>query len=104
MSESKEDGKKVYRMTLAERVFFINKGHIQAALKEVESGSKLVIDGSETMHIDQDVIDVLNDFETNAEFEHIEVIRIGFEKEALSQSDPDRVKRINEEDQEKAVV
>ena len=76
MSESQEDGKKVHRMTLAERVFFINKGHIQAALKDLEPGSKLIIDGSNTVHVDQDVADVFEDFETNAQFNNIEVSRV----------------------------
>ena len=35
----------------------------------VEPGSKLVIDASDTVHIDQDVTDLINDFETNATFQ-----------------------------------
>ena len=100
MSESQEDGKKVHRMTLAERVFFINKGHILNALQSVEDGEKLVIDASDSVHIDQDVIDLINDFETNAVFKNIEVARIGFLKEAKSKADPARVKRISEPSQD----
>jgi len=54
----------------------------------------LVIDGSDTVHIDQDVIDLFNDFETNAGFQEIEVQRIAFQKEAKSDDDPARVKRL----------
>lgn len=96
MSESEEDGKKVYRMTLAERVFFINKGHIQAALQTVEPGSKVIIDASDTVRIDQDVTDLFNDFETNAPFTDIEFVRLDFEGQAKKKADPARVKRISE--------
>lgn len=96
MSESEQDGKKVYRMTLAERVFFINKGHIGTEFEKVQSGSKLIIDASDTVHIDQDVIDLINDFETNAPFKEIEVERLEFEKEVKTGGDPARVKRISE--------
>ena len=82
MSTDNGDGQRVYRMTLAERVFFINKGHIQSALKDVEPGSKLIIDASNTMHVDQDVVDVFDDFETNAKFQNIEVERIEALEEA----------------------
>ncbi len=94
MTTSDESGKIVHRMTLAESVFFLNKGDIQSALLKIEPGAKLVIDGSDSVHIDQDVIDLFNDFETNAGFQGIEVERIAFQKEAKSDDDPERVKRL----------
>ena len=94
MTTVEEAGKTVHRMTLAESVFFLNKGDIQAALLKIEPGAKLVIDGSDSDHIDQDVIDLFNDFETNAGFEDIEVERIDFQKEAKTDDDPARVKRL----------
>ena len=96
MTTMEEAGRTVHRMTLAESVFFLNKGDIQSALLQVEPGAKLVIDGSDTVHIDQDVIDLFNDFETNAGFQEIEVHRIDFQKEAKSDDDPARVKRLAE--------
>lgn len=94
MTRREEGGKTVHRMTLAESVFFLNKGDIQTALLKIEPGAKLVIDGSDSVHIDQDVIDLFNDFETNAGFQDIEVERIAFQKEAKSDDDPERVKRL----------
>ena len=94
MTTMEEDGRTVHRMTLAERIFFLNKGDIQASLLQIEPGAKLVIDGSDTVHIDQDVIDLFNDFETNAGFQKIEVHRIDFQKEAKSDNNPARVKRL----------
>ena len=74
--ETTEGSRKVYNMTLSERIFFINKGNLQTALSKVEPGSKLIIDASDTVYVDQDVIDLFNDFETNAKFEDIEVVGI----------------------------
>jgi MFS superfamily sulfate permease-like transporter len=74
---TEEGGRKVHRLTLAERVFFINKGNIQTALQNVESGEKVVIDKSNTVHMDQDVLDIFKDFTTHAEFDNIEIEWIG---------------------------
>ena len=79
MSSAEQDGRKVYRMTLGERVFFINKATIQNALSEIEPGSKLIIDASNTAHTDQDVVDVFEDFKTHAKFENIEIERIDYQ-------------------------
>ena len=89
------DGKTVHKLTLAERVFFINKGKLQTALQEIEPGSKVVIDTSNTVHMDQDVLDIFSDFETHAEYSNIEIEWI----EALNKGkakDPARVKHIVE--------
>lgn len=94
LTTSDEEGRSVHRMTLAERVFFINKGHIQAALKKIEPGSKLIIDASDTLHIDQDAVDIFDDFETNAKFQDIEVERIDFVP--ADSKDPARVRRLND--------
>ena len=93
---TEEDGRKIYNMTLAECVFFLNKGSLQTALQEIEPGSKVNIDASDTVHIDQDVIDLFNDFETHAQFKDIEFVRIDFINEAKAKADPARVKRISE--------
>ena len=42
------------------------------------------------------MIDLFNDFETNAKFEDIEFVRIDFINEAKTKTDPARVKRISE--------
>lgn len=94
MKTSEEGGRKIYNMTLAENVFFLNKGSLQNALQEIEPGSKVIIDASDTVHIDQDVIDLFNDFETHAQFENIELVRVDFINEAKTTADPARVKRI----------
>ena len=73
MTSAEENGQMVHRLTLAERMFFINKGNVQSALQDIGAGSKVIIDNSNTVHMDQDVLDVFKDFNTHAEFDNIEV-------------------------------
>ena len=80
MSKSNKNGKAIHRMLLAERVFFMNKGYIQKELAKIEAGDKLIIDASDSIYVDQDVLDMFDDFETHAEFNEIEVERIGFDE------------------------
>lgn len=92
MNESEVDGQKVYKMLLPERVFFMSKGYIQNKLALIEPNSKMTIDASETGYIDQDILDLFDDFETHAEFENIEFQKIGFDAKA-KQAQPERVRR-----------
>ena len=73
ISSKEENGRMVHHLTLAERMFFINKGNLQTVLQEIVSGSKVTIDNSNTVHMDQDVLDVFNDFNTHAGYNGIEV-------------------------------
>jgi MFS superfamily sulfate permease-like transporter len=86
MNSEEQNGRKVYRMTLGERVFFINKATIQNALSDIEPGSKLIVDASNTVHVDQDVTDVFDDFETHAKFENIEIERLNRQEDLAGQS------------------
>ena len=88
-----ENGRKVHRLTLAERVFFINKGNIQTAVQQIEPGSKVIIDASNTVHMDQDVLDIFNDFKTHAEFDNIEIEWIESPGEG-KRKDPARVQNL----------
>lgn len=90
VSTSEEGDKKVHRLTLAEQVFFINKGKIQTALQAVSPGEKVVIDASNTSHMDQDVHDIFKDFKTHAPYDDIEIEWIGTPGGALN-NDPARV-------------
>ena len=90
VNTGEEGDKKVHRLTLAERVFFINKGNIQTALQAVNPGEKVVVDASNTVHMDQDVHDIFNDFKTHAEYDNIEIEWIGTPGDE-SNNDPARV-------------
>ena len=60
-----ETGKHHVHIRLSEEVTFLNKGSIIRELSEVPDGSKVVIDRS-NIDIDHDVIEVIDDFKTNA--------------------------------------
>jgi SulP family sulfate permease len=95
VQKEEKDGQTVYRLTLAERVFFINKGNIQTAIQDVSPGSKVIIDASNTVHMDQDVKDIFNDFKTHAEFDNIEIEWLGTPGDDSS-NDPARVQGMAE--------
>ncbi len=61
------------RLELAEDVTFINKAAIQRALSQIPDGSKVIIDGSKSINIDQDVIEIIEEFETNAKYRDIDL-------------------------------
>ena len=93
VTTSEEAGKKVHRLTLAERVFFINKGNIQLALQAINPGEKVIIDASNTVHMDQDVTDVFEDFKTHAPFDDIEIEWLGTPG-GESNNDPARIQSL----------
>jgi MFS superfamily sulfate permease-like transporter len=59
-------------LDLAEEVSFLNKGQILNALYSLPEGSKIVIDGKKTVHIDQDVMEVFHDFDKHAQYSELE--------------------------------
>ena len=73
VKKNKKGDRNVYQITLAERVFFINKGKLQSVIQDVEPGSLVIVDASNTAYMDQDVMDILDDFKTHAEFDDIEI-------------------------------
>ncbi len=93
VNTSEEGGKKTHRLTLAERVFFINKGNIQTALQTVDPGEKVVVDASNTVHMDQDVLDIFEDFKTHAQYDNIEIEWIGTPGDDAN-NDPARIQSL----------
>jgi MFS superfamily sulfate permease-like transporter len=59
-------------LNLAEEVSFLNKGQILNALHEMPKGSKIIVDGSRNVHLDQDVMEVFRDFARHAYYSHID--------------------------------
>jgi len=60
------NGDTLVKMTLAEEVFFLNKGAIINALNRIKEGSHVTIDMSKSVHIDRDVLEVIADFKKQA--------------------------------------
>lgn len=63
-------------LKLAEDVTFINKASIQSTLQQIPDGSKVIIDASQTLNIDHDVIEIIEHFENNAQERNIELQKI----------------------------
>ena len=63
---------------LSEEVTFLNKASIQAKLDEVPNGARVIIDGSHSVHIDHDVLEIIHDFRAHAApLRNIQVETIG---------------------------
>ena len=64
---------------LAEEVSFLNKAAIKKTLRNIKSGSKVVIDARTTSYITMDVLEMIQDFaNVRAKEEDIEVNLLGF--------------------------
>ncbi|MUP45000.1 SulP family inorganic anion transporter [Gramella sp. BOM4] len=71
--ESMDNGGKTVKMTLAEEVTFINKGAIIKELNNLEENSYLVMDVSNTKYLDNDIIEILDDFKVKAQERNINI-------------------------------
>lgn len=59
-------GKKVIRIKLAQEVSFLNKAAIQFTLSKLPNESHVIIDGTDSMFIDKDVLEIIHNFRHNA--------------------------------------
>ncbi len=71
--EDKSDGKHKIKMTLAEEVTFINKGAILKELDSLPSESLLELDVRKTRYLDNDIIEILEDFALKAKERSIDI-------------------------------
>ncbi len=71
--EDKSDGKHKIKMTLAEEVTFINKGAILKELDSLPSESTLELDVTKTRYLDNDIIEILEDFALKAKERNIDI-------------------------------
>ena len=69
-------------MELAQEVSFLNKAAIKQTFAHLPENSRLVIDASNTVYIDHDVLELIKDFRTTGSLErNIQVELAGFRKE-----------------------
>ena len=71
--EDHTDPNSEIRIELSEEVTFLNKANIQRALASIPNGSKVVIDASKSIHIDPDVIEIIEEFEIHAKQSDIDL-------------------------------
>ena len=72
--------KKLIRIKLAEEVSFLNKAAIQYMLTHLPSETDVIIDGSNSRFIDQDVLEVIHDFKHHAYTKSIIVQLVNIEQ------------------------
>lgn len=71
-------------LMLSEEVTFLNKASIQAKLDEVPDHARVVIDGSHSIHIDHDVLEIIHGFKAyGAPLRNIQVETIGIREVVL---------------------
>jgi MFS superfamily sulfate permease-like transporter len=72
----------VITMKLAQEVSFLNKAAIKQTLQGLPSGSKVIIDATETFYIDHDVVQLVKDFlNIGSKDKDIKVELVGFKDE-----------------------
>jgi len=67
----------IIRLKLTEDVTFLNKANIQRALLDVPSKSHVIIDAQSSLHIDNDIIEIVEDFVHQAKAKDINVEILG---------------------------
>jgi MFS superfamily sulfate permease-like transporter len=68
----------IIHMKLSEEVTFLNKASIQMSLESVPTNAKVIIDGSSSVEIDHDVLEIIQEFKRqHAPRKNIEVETIG---------------------------
>ena len=71
--EDKSDGKDRIKMTLAEEVTFFNKGAILKELDSLPEHTHLELDVTKTQYLDNDIIEILDDFRWKAKERDINI-------------------------------
>jgi SulP family sulfate permease len=69
--EDREGKNHRHVIKLSEEVSFLNKGSILQMLEQIPPNSEVIIDGSKSTSIDYDVIEIIQNFKTNAKTKNI---------------------------------
>ncbi|GAB3540041.1 SulP family inorganic anion transporter [Pontibacter brevis] len=77
--ESHHEGEKV-ELVLSEEVTFLNKASMMLTLDHVARNSEVVIDGSRSVNIDDDVLEIIQEFKNTAAYRNIRLKLIGLER------------------------
>ncbi|MFZ6051184.1 SulP family inorganic anion transporter [Halocola ammonii] len=81
---------KEFKIKLAQEVTFLNKATILKTLDEIPNDSKVELDMSETQYIDQDVLEVIENFKKSATNRNITLTLVDLYKEREKQA-PDHI-------------
>lgn len=67
------------KISLSEDVSFLNKARIMRSLQELPNGIHVVIDASKTKNIHPDILEIIEDFQSNAAIKDIKIELVGLE-------------------------
>ncbi len=67
------EGKDIIRIKLAQEVSFLNKGAIEYLLTHIPANKTVIIDGTQSLFIDKDVLEIIRDFDHHANTKQIKV-------------------------------
>jgi len=73
-----EEGHEVHHLVLAEEVSFFNKASIIQALEAIPANSTVIIDCAKSKSIAYDVVELIQDYRSNAKLKNISVETIEF--------------------------
>jgi MFS superfamily sulfate permease-like transporter len=77
--ESHKKGEQI-KITLSEEVTFLNKASVMLTLDHLPANSDVVIDASRSLNIDEDILEIIEEFRLNAKYKNINLNTIGFDK------------------------
>ncbi|AHM62375.1 sulfate transporter [Flammeovirgaceae bacterium 311] len=77
--EEHQKGEKI-RLTLSEEVTFLNKASMMLTLDHLPENSEVVVDASRSIHIDDDVLEIIEEFRQTADYKNIRFETIGLGK------------------------
>ncbi len=75
LHEQHEDNR--FFLELSEQVTFLNKANLLAHLEAIPPGAEVIIDASQSRYIDHDVLEIIENFNKEAEFKGIRLTLIG---------------------------
>lgn len=79
--KAKESG--VIHLKLSEDVSFLNKASVLLSLNKIPPGSRVLIDATDTIHIDYDVKEIIQEYKVNAAFNDIELSFKGMDENTM---------------------
>ncbi|WP_422009324.1 SulP family inorganic anion transporter [Roseivirga pacifica] len=79
LKNTHDQSNKHFRIVLSEQVTFLNKAQILKELNRIPENTELLIDGSKTVSIEHDVLEIIADFKESAKFKNIDLKLYGME-------------------------
>ncbi|WP_299780977.1 SulP family inorganic anion transporter [uncultured Formosa sp.] len=102
--ENHTEGKTI-QMELAQEVSFLNKAAIKQTFAHLPSNSRIVVDASNTVYIDHDVLQLIKDFVNfGCKDKNINVYLIGFRKEYKIENSTNHVTTILSDNDDKVAL